>query len=276
MGFGGIFTLGSIAFWLIGAYISAILSMKLFLSPWISMPIAGVFTAIIGLIVGLPCLRIKGVHTSLFTLMVFLCLGPVIIWARPWGTGGTQGLIGIPHLNIGTFKFNIYSYYYFALCLGTFIIFILYKIINSSVGKAIIAVRDAPERAKSLGVNEYKYNLFVFTISSFFLGLAGAFYGHWMGALSTHLLGLSFFLLALLMVEGGGLSKLSGGIVGAFTVIILNELFRPLGSWRLVVFGALILTIIILVPEGLVNVFDMLKHHVVNAIKSNKLKFRKQ
>jgi len=256
MGFGGIFSLATLAFWVIGAYISGVLSKNFSLSPFLTIPIAGISMAILGFLVGLPCLRIKGVHTALFTLMFFECLIPLIVWARPLGTGGSEGLIGVPRLEIGGYKFTPLSYYYFALVLFVVIIFILNKIINSSIGKAVIALRDSPKRARILGINEYRYNLLLFSISSFFLGIVGGFYSHWVGALSTHLLGLSIFLLALLMVEGGGLGKLSGGIVGGFTVTLANELLRPLRTWRLVVFGAIMLVIIILVPEGIVKIGD--------------------
>lgn len=262
MGYGGIFTLAPLAFWVGGAYMSAMLSKYLGISPWIAMPTAGLGMAAMGFLLGLPCLRIKGVYTALFTLIFFECLAPIIIWGQKWGTGGASGLAGIPRLQIGDFTFGPNSYYYAAFGLFLITLFTLYWIINSPIGKAFTALRDAPIRAKSLGIDEYKYDLLIFTISGFFLGLVGGFYAHWMGSLTPHLLGLSLFLMAILMVEGGGLGRLSGSIIGAFTVTVLNELFRPLGEWRLVVFGALMIIIIILVPEGMVRIGDIFKQSI--------------
>jgi len=257
LGFGGIFSLAPLAFWVGGAYMSAMLSKHLGLLPWLAMPIAGLGMALVGFLLGLPCLRIKGVHTALFTLIFFECLSPLITWGRKWGTGGSSGLAGIPRLQIGEFSFDTTFYYYTAFILFLIIIYLLHKIINSSIGKAFIALRDAPLRANSLGVDEYRYSLLIFTISSFFLGLTGGFYAHWMGSLSVHLLGLSLFLMVLLMVEGGGMGRLSGGIVGAFSVTILSEILRPLEKWRLVIFGAMMIIIIVLAPEGMVRIGDV-------------------
>ena len=270
MGFGGIFSLAPLAFWVGGAYMSAMLSMYLGISPWVAMPTAGLGMAAMGFLLGLPCLRIKGHYTALFTLIFLECLAPIIIWGQKWGTGGTSGLAGIPRLQIGELTFGPISYYYTAFGLFLVTVFILYSIINSSLGKAFTALRDAPIRAESLGVDEYKYGLLIFAISGFFLGMIGGFYAHWMGSVSPHLLGLSLFLIALLMVEGGGLGRLSGGVVGAFTVTILNELFRPLEEWRLVAFGLLMIIIIVLVPEGMVRIGDIFKQSITRNLGKTK------
>jgi len=259
MGYAGIFSLGQITFFVGGAYTSAIIAKSLGISPWIGILIAGILMGLLGFVIGLPCLRIKGVYIGLFTLVFHECLAPLLIWGKAFGTGGATGLISIPPLRIGGFVFNEVSYYYTAFAVFLAVLYIVYRIINSSVGRAFVAIRDSEVFAENLGVNEYKYRLMVFGISAFFTGIIGGFYAHYLQVISPKLLSLSLFLTVLLMVEGGGLGRFGGGVLGAFVVTILGEFLRPVGEFRLLIFGALMVIIIVLIPQGMIGVGDVLK-----------------
>ena len=106
MGYAGIFTFGQFGFFATGAYISAMLAKHLGVSPWISMFAGGCGAGIMGLLIGIPCMRLKGAYIALITWALHLVLGPMIKVAEPLGTGGSTGLMAIPSLSIGTFVFR--------------------------------------------------------------------------------------------------------------------------------------------------------------------------
>jgi branched-chain amino acid transport system permease protein len=262
MGYAGIFTFGQFGFFAIGAYISGMLAKHLGVSPWISMFAGGCGACIMGLLIGIPCMRLKGAYIALITWALHLVLGPMIKVAESLGTGGSTGLMSIPSLKIGTVvlsRTSLLPWYYIGLILSFMVLLVVYKIIFSSMGLGFIGLRDSEDFAKTLGINDYKYKLLVFGISAFLTGIVGAFYVHYAGLISPRILGLDIFLLVMLMLILGGIGVFPGAFIGAFIVLLLNEVFRPLGAYRFLIFGAIVIVSIKAMPEGLLGKINMLK-----------------
>jgi branched-chain amino acid transport system permease protein len=222
----------------------------------------GCGAGIMGLLIGIPCMRLKGAYIALITWALHLVLGPMIKVAEPLGTGGSTGLMAIPSLKIGSVvldRTSLLPWYYVGLILSFMILLVVYKIIFSSVGLGFVGLRDSEDFAKTLGINEYKYKLLVFGISAFLTGIAGAFYVHYAGIISPRILGLDIFLLVMLMLILGGIGVFPGAFIGGFIVLILNEVLRPLGAYRFLIFGAIVIVSIKAMPEGLLGKINLLK-----------------
>lgn len=259
MGFAGIFTFAQVAFFVIGAYASAILTKSFGISPWFGIIIGGGITFLFGLIVGLPCLKLKGAYVALVTFAVHMVLDPILKsdFGRMIGTGGTQGLLSIPSFKIGGYTYTSFEpvpWFYTAMVLSFVSLFLIFKIIHSSWGLAFIAVRDSEPFAKSLGINEFKYKLLVFGISAGLTGMIGAFYAHFIGVLSARLLGLDLFLILMVMLVLGGLGRFPGALIGTFITVFLSEFLRPLETWRPIIFGAIVVLLVLFIPQGITGI----------------------
>ncbi len=259
MGYAGIFTFGQFAFFAIGAYASGMLTLYTGMPVPLGILLGGLITAGVGIVIGLPCLRLKGAYIALVTFALHMILVPLINsdLGRAMGTGATRGLLDIPTLVVGSYSFSVVDkipWYYTLLGIAFLSFFIIYRITHSSIGLAFVSLRDSDKLAKSLGVDEFKHKLMVFGISAFLTGMIGAFYAHYVGLVSTRILGLDIFLIVMVMLVIGGMGRFPGAAIGAFIVTFLNEALRPLGEYRLFIFGAIVVTVIVLLPEGLMGV----------------------
>lgn len=261
MGYAGIFTFGQFGFFVIGAYTSGMVTKYLEISPWLGILSGGVAAGMVGLLIGLPCLRLKGAYIALITWGLHLVMAPLIKVGGAIGTGGSTGLMAIPPLKLGGYVFSrvqLIPWYYTALVISFLLLCVVYRIISSSVGLGFIGLRDSEDFAKTLGLNEYKYKLMVFGISASLTGIIGAFYAHYAGILSPRLLGLDIFLLAMIMLIIGGIGIFPGALIGALIVTFLNEYLRPLESYRFLIFGVIVIVAIKIAPEGILGNLDYL------------------
>jgi len=271
VGYADVFSFGQIAFFAIAGYTSAMVSIYLRASSWLAILAGAGVTALVGIAIGLLCLRLRGIYIALATLALHLVLPTLLSQGRIYGTGGTRGLAGIPLLQLGEYTFSPISYYYLGLAIFLLLLFAIYKIINSSLGLAFISLRDAEHFAKSLGVNEYKYKLMVFGISAFITGIMGGFYAHYIGTISPAILSIDLFLIVIAMLLFGGLGRFPGGAIGAFAITFANELLRPTGTFRLLILGAIIVTTMLYMPQGLIGILEFLGR-LISRIFKGKLK----
>ncbi len=263
MGFAGIFTFGQVAFFVIGAYATGIIT-KHGVSPWLGMLGAAAIAAGIGLLIGLPCLHLKGAYVALVTFAVHMIIEPLFKsdFGRAIGTGGAQGLIRIPPLRLGSYVFTnlkLVPWYYTVFVISLLSLIVIHRILHSRWGLAFVAIRDSADFAGSLGVNEYRYKLLVFGLSAFFTGLIGGFYAHYVSVVSTRILGLDLFLLLMIMLVVGGMGYFPGAVFGAFGATILSDLLRVVGNYRFLIYGAAVMLLILFVPNGIMGVF--LRHN---------------
>ncbi|MGF7160312.1 branched-chain amino acid transport system permease protein [Rhodoligotrophos appendicifer] len=260
-GFAGLKTFGHHAFFGIGAYASALISINAGLSPWITIWIAALAATIAGLFIGLPILRIKSMpHVAIVTLG-FAEIVRIVISNLQSITRGELGLWGIPAFTdftlpgIGKVVFtpaDKLPYYYLVLVLLIASVVVVTLLMRSKTGLSMVAMRDAEDAAESLGVNLTKQKLLVFGVSAFLVGLAGAFYAHYIGILTpSAAVGIDLMILIIAMVLVGGLGTLSGPLIGALILTVTIELLRDLDNYRLLVYGAIIILIVMFLPKGL-------------------------
>ncbi|MED3553203.1 branched-chain amino acid ABC transporter permease [Cytobacillus praedii] len=274
-GFTGQISIGVGAFLGVGGYTSAILTAKLGLSFWIAMPTAGIITAIVGGLFGLPSLRLKGLYLAIATLAAQVIILFVI---SRWDTltGGTAGMV-LSRPEIGSFVFNSEtSYYYlmFVILIGT-TIFTL-NLFRSRVGRAFIAVRDRDIAAEVMGIDLFKYKVLAFIVSSFFVGVAGALLGHYTMVVSPELYSITVSIEYLAIILVGGLGSVFGSIYGAVFITLLPVFLRTgvellsgffpdlsnvLNGMKEVVFGLVIILFLIYEPEGLAKIWKNIKDY---------------
>ena len=258
MGFAGIFSFGQVAFFVIGAYASAIVSNKFGIPPFFSIFIAGGVAAILGVLVGLPCLRLKGAYVALVTFAVHMILEPFLkgSMGRAIGTGGSRGILTIPPVKIFGFAFtpdHKVAVFYLTLVLAVICSIVILMVIRSFWGTAFLALKDSEDFSASLGVSAFKYKLAVFALTSFLTGMVGGFYAHYVGMLSTRMLGIDLFVTLMIMLVIGGIGQFPGAILGAIVTVTLNETLSPLGPYRPLILGGLVVVLVLLLPDGIIG-----------------------
>jgi len=265
----GEITIGSSGFMLLGGYSSALLTLNLGLSFWITMPLGGLFAAAVAAAIGYPFFRVKGIYFAISTLLlafVFLYLAGYMKDL----TGGWQGLvfdiwpnpITIPGIITLTFDTDT-SYYYLAITIVGICLFVLYRMEHARVGLVWGSIREADNLAQSVGVNLMAQKIFIFVVACFFTGIAGALYAFYVHALSpttTPANIFSFFtsVYCILYMVVGGEGSFFGPIIGTTLFMLIPEFSRPLQMYRPLIYGALLILIIFFMPEGLVG----LRHYV--------------
>ena len=259
MGYAGINSLGNIGFMAIGGYTAGILAKSFGIPPFLTVPIAGLVTSlVVTLALGLPALRLSGIYIALLTL-IFADTLPSLLTQTREITGGAMGLHEIPPFYPGMDKTGAYyiCFVFFLIVLG-----IIYRVIHSPTGMAFVALRDSENFAYCLGVNKFRERLKVFALSSLLTGAAGGMYVHALGDISPTTLGIEPFLLTIAMIELGGVGTFFGPILGAAVIVFGNEFLRLAGTLRLTLLGALICTIILFYPGGVIQLFHSLEHQI--------------
>jgi branched-chain amino acid transport system permease protein len=257
-GYTGLFSFAQLVFFAVGAYATAMLSINHGMDPLLAMFLAGGVGALVGLIIGLPCLRLRGEYVAMFTFAVHLAMPPLLIQGRDAGTGGSTGLMGIPPPELFgqvLVAGNRIAWYYTALVVAAALIYIIYyRLIPGKWGRAFVTIRDSELFARALGVNEYKYKLLSFSLSAAVTGIAGGMYALYIGVASPRLLGNEFFLMVMLMLAVGGLGRFPGVILGAALITVGNEMLRGTGEFRLLLLGAAVVIVLLLLPHGVVGI----------------------
>jgi branched-chain amino acid transport system permease protein len=259
-GYTGIFTFGHQAFFGIGAYVSALLSMKLGLSPWLGLLVGGVAAALIGLFIGLPCLRLRIAPYIAITTLAFSEIARIVCMNLVGLTRGELGLWGIPEfpdiplggdLAISFSGGDRTAYYYVILVIFLASLVLIGWMMRSYIGLAFRAIRDEQDAALSLGIDTTRFKLLAFITSSFFAGVAGSFYAHYILILtptSVFSVGLMTEVIAVTLV--GGLGTFWGPVIGAFSLTVLLEYLREFGEYRFMIYGAILVATIMFMPKG--------------------------
>ncbi len=261
MGFAGIFSFGQVAFFVMGAYCSAILSIHHNVPPVFSIMLGGLFTAGMGVLVGLPCLRLAGPYVALVTFGVHMALQPLLKGeiGIALGSGGAAGLLSIPPISIFGYTFgadNMVATFYLILMISLACALTIMVMIKSYWGLAFLALKDSQPFAMSLGISAFKYKLMVFALTSFLTGIIGGVYGHFYGVLSVRMLDLDLFSILMIMILVGGLGHFPGAIIGSFLVVTASELMSPLGVYRAVTMGAMVVILVLALPDGVMGIFS--------------------
>jgi len=250
VGYAGLLDLGYAAFFAVGAYTTGILTSQFNINFWLTIPVAVFCSMLAGIIIGGPTLRLRSDYLAIVTLG----FGEIVrIIARNLEiTGGASGLIGIERPAFFGIQLSqgIHFYYVFLL-LAILACFTSYRLQNSRLGRAWQYVREDEDAAEAMGINRVGVKLYAYVIGAMFGGVAGSFFAVKMTAISPETFTFSQSVLILLGVVLGGMGKIPGVIIGAFALVLFPEVFRGLGSMRMLIFAIVMLIIMLYRPEGI-------------------------
>jgi branched-chain amino acid transport system permease protein len=275
IGYTGQISLGHGAFIGVGAYSAAILATQCQLPFLVTVPAAGIITALVGMVFGIPSGRLKGLYLTIATLAGQFIIEYVLVhWESL-----TKGTMGITLPTVSLFGIVLNSDHGFFLTIFTFLIAMIWIAVNLSRTKyfrAFVAIRDNDRAAEGMGIPIFRYKLLAFGISSFYAGFAGALWAYYMVSITTEPFNLGLSVEYIAMVIIGGLGSIAGSIYGATFIIILNEalrwltdIFMNMGFFteaglnvaplKEFVFGAAIVAFILFEPRGLAEVWRIIR-----------------
>ena len=279
VGYTGQVSIGHGAFMSVGAYTAANLATRLG-SPWpVNLLAGGLMAALVGAVVGIPSLRIKGLYLAIATLAGQL----IIEWTINHVTfisGGVQASIEVARPRVGPMVLSTQRdmYYFLLVFVGLAIVGTL-NLMRSRIGRAFIAIRDHDIAAELIGINIFRYKLLAFAISSFYAGVTGVLYTYFLGIANSEQFQITVSIDYLAMIIIGGLGSVLGSIFGAIFVTLLpigiryameafgGVFFSPqtvlnlIPNLRLMLFGALIILFLVVEPDGLNRLWRNIRNY---------------
>jgi len=251
VGYAGQISLGHAAFFGIGAYASALLTTKAGLSFWEALPIVILLSGLIGIVLGLPSLRLREDFLAITTIGINFIVEALFLYVPYFG--GALGIGGIPRVVL--FGVKLKGMAFFLLCLGflALVIFICWWFTRSWGGVACFALREEESAAASVGISPVRFKLLAFVIGTMMAGLGGALYAHYMRFISATDFSFPMSITFLSMIVLGGMGTLWGPLLGAVLLGILPELFRPIVDYRILFYTTLLLVMIRFQPAGLLG-----------------------
>ncbi len=269
-GYAGQISIGHGGFLGVGAFASALLVSKAGLPFWISVPAAGLITAFVGLLFGIPSVRIKGLYLAIATLAAQV----IIEWALSRPAIAGTGSVAAPR----PAELQDDRAYYFLLLTVTVIAVVLAEnILRTRIGRAMVALRDQDIAASVIGINVARYKLLAFGVSSFYAGIAGALLGHLGKSVNFEQFQIDLSIQYLAMIVIGGLGSIPGSIFGAAFITVLPIVLRNvvevfhnilpgnsailLSSAQFFLFGLVIVVFMIVEPQGLARIWRNVKDY---------------
>jgi branched-chain amino acid transport system permease protein len=256
VGFGGLLNLAYAAFYAVGAYTYALLYKHFGINFWIALPLGGIFAAFLGIIIGLPVLRLRGDYLAIVTL----AFGEIVrIVLENWNefSAGPSGIANIPKpglfgISLDLGGSTIYLYY-IVLALTAFTIFIVGRLEDSRIGRSWVALREDEVACQAMGIDTTRSKISLFAISSFFAGLMGVVFAAKTGFVNPASFTLWDSINVLLIVVLGGMGSIPGVILGAFIIITLKYYLGTFGEYWPLIYGAALVLMMIFKPDGLIN-----------------------
>jgi branched-chain amino acid transport system permease protein len=247
-GFTGQMNFGHAIFFGVAVYAAALLNIHVGLPPWLTIPIGALVAVLAGLVVGIPCLRLRGTYLAFATLAFPLILTGIIFLIP--GAGGTLGVSGIK--SVARLSDSPVVEYYIAVVLMVGLGFVMWKITDSKTGIIFHAIREDEVTARASGINTTKYKLLAFCLSGFFAGIAGGLYVHHTGNAGPSTLALMLSFQAIIWAVFGGIATIYGPIAGVFILYPLMEYLRVAKpDHRMLAVALIILLVMLFMPEGL-------------------------
>ncbi|MGE5453704.1 MAG: branched-chain amino acid ABC transporter permease [Methylocystaceae bacterium] len=290
-GFTGIFSLGHAGFMAVGAYVSALLTIPEVqkaaalpdLPPWlmgISLPFpvallaAGLIAALFALVIGFPVLRLRGHYLAVATLG-FLVIVRVGLANAEAITRGARGISGLPAFTNTWWVWGV----------AVLTIYLLWRLLHSSYGRGMIAIRDNEVAAAALGVNVTAHKMLAFATGAFFAGVGGALWGHLFTVISPNFFSYNQTFLLVEMSVIGGMASLTGAVTGATLMTVLPEVLRlleggavvfgytlpPLYGLSQLILASLVIVVIIFRPQGLIGRWEFSWKRILNSEKKGEV-----
>lgn len=263
-GFLGQLPLGHAGFMALGAYSSAIFMRGVELSHFIAFPLGillgGLTAAFFSFLIGIPALRLKGDYLAIITLgfgeiirVVLLNIDDVLGFKLTYGAASLKNIPKTTNF-LNTF-----------LCVGI-TCFVIYTIIKSRHGRAMLSIRDNEIAAEACGINTTYYKTFGFVLSAFFAGVAGALYAGYLGILSPSAFGFMKSIEILVMVVLGGMGSMVGSVISATVLTAVPELLRAFAQYRMVAYSLLLVVVMIFKPTGLMGNYEFSASSLIGRI----------
>jgi branched-chain amino acid transport system permease protein len=278
VGYAGQISLGQGGFMAIGAYTAALFALRLNAPIWVALPAAGLISAVVGSIFGIPSLRVKGLYLAIATLAAQFIIEWNLLHSG-WLTGqGAQGALVIEPAALGPFVFESERRKYFLVMAVALLATVVARNLSRTyLGRAFVAIRDQDVAAETMGVNIFRYKLLAFAVSSFYAGVTGAMWAYYTQVVSYEHFLISTSIDYLAMIIIGGLGSVPGSILGAAFITlmpagirdgleVLKRLGLPgtLGNFsyaREIIFGLVIVLFLIFEPEGLYRMWRRTKDY---------------
>jgi branched-chain amino acid transport system permease protein len=252
-GYTGMISLGHAGFFLIGSYTSAILSTRFGVSFPVSLLGALVVTAVSGLLLAVPAMKLSGHFLAVITIAFGLILHILAINLE-WLTRGVSGISGIPRPSLdGMVMKSDLAYYFLVLAVLGVVALFVWAYARSGYGRALNALRDDETAAGCMGVNIRGAKIHAFVISAGIAGIAGCLYAHYVRYINPESFTIDISIRILIMIVVGGIGSIFGSIIGAAVVYVLPEALRFLNDYYYLVFGLVIIALMLFLPGGLVS-----------------------
>lgn len=258
VGIAGLLDLGFVAFYAVGAYVTGLLMADspfalAHMSYWQAMPIAILCSVIVGIIFGIPVLKVRGDYLAVATMGLGEIVRVIVLSdaAAPL-LGGAKGVLQIPRPAIGNFELNNpVSLFYLTLVASVIAAYAAWRLEESRLGRAWKAIRDDEDVAQALGINLIQVKLLAYGLGAAFAGLAGSIFAVMLGSIYPHSFQLIISINILALIIVGGMGSLPGVALGAIVLIGLPEMLREFGEFRYLFYGLAIVAVMRIKPEGL-------------------------
>ncbi len=260
VGYTGLPALGHAAFFAMGAYASSLLALNQGLSPWVGLPVGAVCAALLGVVIAVPALRLKGDYLALATFGAGVIVYSI---AKNWVslTRGPMGLPGIPGFSV--FGFELSEMWAYLILVTLFVIltyFVMGRVVNSPFGRILRGIREDEIATQTMGKDVNRHKVQVFVIGAFFAGIAGSLYAHYITFIDPSSFTVMESITILLMVVFGGMGSLTGSFIGAAVLVIFPEMLRFLGMpssvaapLRQMIYGLLLIVLMLRRPQGILG-----------------------
>lgn len=257
-GYCGQINFAQAAFWGIGAYVTAILTLK-GMSFWFALPLAAAVTALCSLLLGMPTLRLRAYYLAMATIAFGEIVQLILVHWEPV-TGGTSGLRNVPGITLGSHLLaGNREQYYFLLAWCALALWLSLRVRASKLGRAMIALRDSEIAAEVMGIDTTRIKLLALVLSSTYAGVAGGLYVGTVNYVSPDLFSNAQAVLFFVMLVIGGVGSAVGAVLGTIVLTVLPEALRFLKEWYLVLYGVGVIAMITFLPDGLVSLGNLVR-----------------
>jgi branched-chain amino acid transport system permease protein len=259
MGYTGQIAAGHAGFLALGAYFTAIIGDNL---QWMPCPVillmAGIFSGIIGFLLGIPILRLKGFYIAMATLAFGVVVSEVILqWSSL--TGGDNGF-SVPTARIAGFAFDTdLKLYYLIIPITLAMTMLARNLVNGYIGRAFVALRESEIAAQTVGIDLARYKTVAFAISAFYTGIAGGLFAYLITYLSPDAFSIELSIDFIAMIVIGGLGSIIGSIIGAVILTGMEQILAGLLDLQVLIFGLCLILFMIFMPKGISGMISGLK-----------------
>ncbi len=256
-GFTGMFSFGHAGFMAIGAYAAATMTMKFGVPFFAALIIGGIAAMVVSLFIGKLTLNLKGDYFCIATLGFGEATRLILDNVQYFG--GARGLSSIPTVGTTTLP-NV-------IIINIIAVFVLVCIIKSRHGRNMVAIREEELAAQTIGIDVFKYKMIALAISALYAGISGGMMAHYLGYIQPVMFKLVKSTELTIIVIFGGLGSVSGSVIGTILLTFLPEVLRSFHNWRLVIYGAAVILIMITRPQGLMGGKEINLKPVIRFIK---------